>query len=186
MNRSASVRGGVGSKGEGRASTSRSASSRWGSSSSRMSWGWRSGLSASERSSVRSVGSARASAKDLMKLATNSNSTPSIKEAEKLALADWGGCQGPSGGAGAARDIWKEVLPAGSGGSGGGGAGIGNSALAAVRLRLRFVPIWDCLEVQYCIPSLVLLSPCGRLLYRVLGVLAVILCPPPHGSRNCG
>ncbi|CAM9730784.1 unnamed protein product, partial [Sphacelaria rigidula] len=125
VNRSADVRGVVGSKGEGRASTSRSSSSRWGSSSGRMSWGWRGALSGSERSSVRSVGSARASAKDLMKLATNGNSTPSIKEAEKLALADWGGCQGPSGGAGAARDIWKEILPAGGGGSGGGMVGTG-------------------------------------------------------------
>lgn len=70
----------------------------------------------------------------------------SIEEAEALAVKDWGD-QG-SGGMGSARDVWKELSPPGGGGkSAGNGGRAGSTASSAVRLRLRFVPLWDCLTV---------------------------------------
>ncbi|CAM9264484.1 unnamed protein product [Ectocarpus fasciculatus] len=71
-----------------------------------------------------------------------------LEEVETLATSDWGGgCAN-----GSARDIWKELTHVGGGGGGGGnggkgkGAGAGGSRLGpAVRLRLRFIPLWDCL-----------------------------------------
>lgn len=84
-----------------------------------------------------------------------------LEEAEGLATSDWGG--GAAGAAnGAARDIWKPLVHAGGGGGGkgskggkrkgNGGGGTGGSRLGAagpaVRLRLRFIPLWDCLSVR--------------------------------------
>lgn len=71
----------------------------------------------------------------------------SLEEAESLATRDWGG------GIGAAKDTWKELVPVGGGGKAGvaGGKGPGGGfgvAGSAVRLRLRFVPLWDCIAVS--------------------------------------
>ncbi|CAM9190813.1 unnamed protein product [Ectocarpus sp. 12 AP-2014] len=70
-----------------------------------------------------------------------------LEEVEMLATSDWGGGYAN----GSARDIWKELTPVGGGGGGGNGGkgkgtGAGGSRLGpAVRLRLRFIPLWDCL-----------------------------------------
>lgn len=70
----------------------------------------------------------------------------SLEQAESLATSGWGG------GSGSAKDIWKELVPAGGGGKAGvGGKGSGGGvgiAGPAVRLRLRFVPLWDCIAVS--------------------------------------
>lgn len=81
----------------------------------------------------------------------------SIEEAEALATRDWGGGDS-SGGTASAKDLWKELMPpAGIGGSKGAGSGGGKGGgLSAVRLRLRFVPLWDCVTVSFHVDSLFL------------------------------
>ncbi|CAM9640944.1 unnamed protein product, partial [Ectocarpus sp. 8 AP-2014] len=70
-----------------------------------------------------------------------------LEEVEMLATSDWGGGYAN----GSARDIWKELTHVGGGGGGGNGGkgkgtGAGGSRIGpAVRLRLRFIPLWDCL-----------------------------------------
>lgn len=70
-----------------------------------------------------------------------------IEEAGMLATRNWGG-----GGGVVARDVWKELVPAGGGGGKAGnaeGGTVGSGATGpAVRLRLRFVPLWDCVGVS--------------------------------------
>lgn len=79
--------------------------------------------------------------------------TFTLEEAEGLATTNWGGGDA----CGSAKDIWKELVYVGAGGKagtgkagggGGGGAGGAGAAGPAVRLRLRFVPLWDCLVVR--------------------------------------
>eukprot|EP00903_Cladosiphon_okamuranus_P019583 g18011.t1 len=78
-----------------------------------------------------------------------------LEEAERLATSDWGGGVGTAAN-GAARDFWKPLVHVGGGGKGGkgkvkesgasgGGSGLGPAG-PAVRLRLRFIPLWDCLS----------------------------------------
>lgn len=113
---------------------------------------WRAG------SGKKEPGSAPPSTAAADKVAGESKSTAkalTLGEAEALATRDWGG---GSGGSESAKDIWKELVPIGSGGKAGagrgavgGGGGSGGSwggTGPAVRLRLRFVPLWDCLAVS--------------------------------------
>ena len=92
-----------------------------------------------------------------------SSTAMTLEEAEALAMTSWAGA---SGGIDSAKDMWKELVTTGSSsvggrvGTGKGGtsgivtAGVGGSGGAcgaggpAVRLRLRFVPLWDCLAVS--------------------------------------
>lgn len=117
---------------------------------SRRSWG-RSGFSKDMAggSSKKIEGGESASSKLL------TSNAFSIEEAEALAVRDWGG-RGSSGGTGSARDVWKELSQAAGTsktvGVGGGGAG---GVSSAVRLRLRFVPLYDCLGVSCTILYLV-------------------------------
>lgn len=68
-----------------------------------------------------------------------------LEEAEALAVNDWGG-RDSCGGPGAAKDLWKELSPPGGVGKGAVTGSKGTTlGLSAVRLRLRFVPLWDCL-----------------------------------------
>lgn len=114
--------------------------------SARMSWGR--GAFFREKSASGKLG------KELSRLSTNMsmsscNQAFSIEEAENLALRDWGR-RGSSDSTLSAKDVWKELTPAGEvGKAAGGDVGRGGTGvLSAVRLRLRFVPIWDCLEVR--------------------------------------
>lgn len=84
-----------------------------------------------------------------------------LEEVEMFATSDWGGGYANC----SARDIWKELTHLGGGGGGGNGGkgkgtGAGGSRLGpAVRLRLRFIPLWDCLAVSgkrvtLCLPNM--------------------------------
>lgn len=93
---------------------------------------------------------------DVMKKTLESKPTSfafSFEETEALATRDWGGTS-VSGGSEIAKDIWKELVPVGSGGKSGAGKGAGGGTggagltRPAVRLRLRFIPLWDCLAVS--------------------------------------
>lgn len=73
-----------------------------------------------------------------------------LQEAETLAATSWGGIVG---GVDSAKDMWKELVPdVGSGRTAAGGGVVGGGVIGeggpAVRLRLRFVPLWDCLAVS--------------------------------------
>lgn len=127
---------------------------------------WRSGNNSSSSRNgdllAGKVGSRESSgfSASLSKKAAGESSKPktlTLEQAESLATSNWGG----GGANGSARDIWKELVHVGGGGNGGkgkgsgagsGGVGLGPSG-PAVRLRLRFIPLWDCLSVSRARPS---------------------------------
>lgn len=94
------------------------------------------------------VSASKTVAKELSKQQPSTAMT--LQEAEALAVTSWGGIVG---GVDSAKDMWKELIPVVGGGRAAAGGGVVSGGVVgaggpAVRLRLRFVPLWDCLAVS--------------------------------------